>query len=422
MLDQSAMVDFAQRLLNVLSAAPMARSDFARRLAADYDANADKHIDAAEFRRIFAEVQIDPAAVPEIGAGGSFAARRTLFPQMLYPSFSRNFAHASYQAQAALGALDLDEDGAVSFAELEGTAKPASQTPQTPLTPEARADALLARYDREDKGYVIEADLVAAWTADPSLGDPARAALAIEMFDLDLDAKVTRAEAMAGYAAMDRADAILAIFDPLKHGFIDLALVGDIPAGDFADMREKFAGWDFDSNGSLSRQELIAGLQLEAHEAENATDPAPSLPGDTDPALVAAMLMARHDTDRNGSFSQEEFVAAAGEADFNAWDSDADGALTLEELQSGIAEIRQAETIVAQYDSAGKGWFDASDMAAAFDSASTENIAERVAQIMAFWDGNGDGKVSVAEVVAGVALGGFVGGEQLRPDADAPQA
>jgi Ca2+-binding EF-hand superfamily protein len=419
LLDQSAMLDFAQRLLNVLSAAPMARSDFARRLAADYDANSDKHIDAAEFRRIFAEVQIDPAAVPEIGAGGSFSARRTLFPQMLYPSFSRNFALASYQAQAALGALDLDGDGAVSFAELEGTAKPVSQTP---LTPEARADALLARYDKEDKGYVIEADLVVAWTADPSLGDPARAALAIEMFDLDLDSKVTRAEAMASYAAMDKADAILAIFDPLKHGFIDLAVVGDVSAGDFADMTEKFTGWDFDSNGSLSRQELIAGLQLEAREAENAVDPAPSLLGDADPALVAAMLLARHDANRNGSFSQEEFVAAAGEADFNAWDSDADGALTLEELQSGIAEIRQAETIVAQYDSAGKGWFDASDMAAALDSASTENIAERVAQIMAFWDGNGDGKVSVAEVVAGVALGGFVGGEQLRPEADAPEA
>lgn len=422
MLDQSAMVDFAQRLLNVLSAAPMARSDFARRLAADYDANSDAHLDPAEFRRMFAEVQIDPAAVPEIGEGGSFAVRRTLFPDMLYPSFSRNFALASYQAQAAIGALDADSDGAVSFAELEGTAGPPPQTPQTPLTPEARADALLARYDREDKGYVVEADLVAAWTADPSLGDPARAALAIEMFDLDVDAKVTRAEAMAGYAAMDKADAILALFDPLKNGFIDLAVVGDIPAGDFADLTDKFAGWDFDGNGALSRQELIAGLQLEAQEAETIADPVPSPPGDTDPALVAAMLLARHDTDRNGSFSQEEFVAAAGEADFSAWDSNADGALTLEELQSGIAEIRQAENIVAQYDSAGKGWFDASDMAAAFESASTENIAERVAQIMAFWDGDGDGRVGVAEVVAGVARGGFVGGEQLRPDPDAPQA
>jgi Ca2+-binding EF-hand superfamily protein len=395
----------------------MARSDFARRLTADYDANSDTHLDAAEFRRIFAEVQIDPAAVPEIGAGGSFAARRTLFPDMLYPSFSRNFALASYQAQAAIGALDLDGDSAVSFAELEGTAKPLSQAPQTP---EARADALLDRYDREDKGYVIEADLVAAWQADPSLGDPARAALAIEMFDLDADAKINRAEALAGYAAMDKADAILAIFDPLEHGFIDLSLVDEIPAGDFADVKEKFAGWDFDSNGALSRQELIAGLQLEAREAENSADPAPSLLGDADPALVAAMLLARHDADRNGSFSQEEFVAAAGEADFSAWDSNADGVLTLEELQSGIAEIRQAEKIVEQYDVAGKGWFDALDMAAAFDSSSTENIAERVAQIMAFWDGNGDGQVSVAEVVAGVARGGFVGGEQLRPEADAP--
>jgi hypothetical protein len=41
-------------------------------------------------------------------------------------------------------------------------------------------------------------------------------------------------------------------------------------------------------------------------------------------------------------------------------------------------------------------------------------MATRAAQIMAFWDANGDGKVTVDEVIRGIEAGGYVGGEQLK--------
>jgi len=49
--------------------------------------------------------------------------------------------------------------------------------------------------------------------------------------------------------------------------------------------------------------------------------------------------------------------------------------------------------------------------------------ADQIKQIMSFWDNDGNGQVSVADVMAGIKAGGFVGGEQLNgevPSTSAP--
>jgi hypothetical protein len=70
-----------------------------------------------------------------------------------------------------------------------------------------------------------------------------------------------------------------------------------------------------------------------------------------------------------------------------------------------------------QYDLGDKGYFDQADLEAALDPATVENVTERAHQIMSFWDANSDGKVTVDEVISGIAVGGYVGGEKLNADA-----
>ena len=221
---------------------------------------------------------------------------------------------------------------------------------------------------------------------------------------------------------------MLAAFDPQNSGVIDIAQAQTISSAEFADAQKNFVAWDADKDGKLTRQELIAGLEAaDLAPRQNDAPPAPVVPPDADPALLAATLLAQYDTDGSGGISLAEFTAHIQTVDaattFAAWDTHADGELTLEELQTGIAQVQQAQSIVKQYDVANKGWFDAADLEAAIDPASVADVSARALQIMSFWDTNGDGKVTVDEVIRGIEAGGYVGGEQLKTGSTAtPQA
>jgi Ca2+-binding EF-hand superfamily protein len=409
-------MDYAQRLVSLLSNAGPQRVGYARALAAELDRNGDQSVDGAEFQHMFATLLADPARMPEV-TGTVSTVHKTIFAQTLYPSFSRNHAIAAYLAHEALDELDKSGDGEVSVAELDGSWTPPSVT--------ERADALLAKYDTGNKGYIDLADIKAAWTADPSLGDASKAQAAIDAFDQNADGQVTHAELVSGYQAMDRADALLAAFDPQGTGSIDLAQATQVPSPDLAAAQAQFVHWDSDQDGKLTRAELIAGLEAADLVAQPSgeTPQQPVIPSDADPALLAATLLAQYDNDRSGSISLDEFKnhvqVSDAAATFAAWDTQADGELTLDELQTGIAQVQQAEQIVSQYDTAKKGWFDASDLEAAIDPASVADVSARAQEIMSFWDANRDGKVTVDEVIRGIEAGGYVGGEQLKTDAAA---
>jgi Ca2+-binding EF-hand superfamily protein len=412
-------MDYAQRLVSLLNSAGPQRVGYARALASGLDRNGDHLVDGAEFQHLFATLLVDPTRMPEV-TGAVSSVHKTIFAQTLYPSFSRNHAIAAYLANGALDTLDQSGDGKVSVEELDGT--------YAPPTAAQRADDLLAKYDTDAKGYIDLADIKAAWAADPSLGDASKAQAAIDAFDQNADGKVTHDELVAGYQAMDRADALLAAFDPQNTGAIDIAQAAKTSSAEFADAQAKFAGWDADKDGKLTRAELIAGLEAADIAAQQPKNPPadPVIPTDADPALLAATLLAQYDSDRSGGISLAEFTTHAQVSDpagtFAAWDTHADGELTLEELQTGIAQVQQAQNIVSQYDTAKKGWLDAADLAAAIDPATVDDVAARALQIMSFWDANGDGKVTIDEVIRGIEAGGYVGGEQLKANATATPA
>lgn len=445
------MADYAQFLLRQLSGTGLDRTGLISRAQQKLDTDNDGQLSGAEFQTFFAQLQLDSSRANDLtGPVGSSGLHKTIFQCMLYPSFSKNYAIAAYQTQEMMQGLDQSKDGQVSISELMNYGQAQTETknttqtsttdthdqstvngttsdpnpPDVNATPEQRAADLIAQYDNDKKGYIVTNDLITAWTKDPSLGDPANAQNAIDAWDLNGDNHVSLDELTTGISAMDQADAIMAAFDPNGTGRIDIPQALSVKPAGFENTASRFSSWDFDHNNQLTRQEIIIGLEKDAGKIAS---PAPSTPTtpppqNVDPSLLAASLMAQYDTNKDGGISLDEFTTQAAKdksitdakTTFANWDENQDGMVTLEELQSGAQQVQQAQSIIAQYDLTGKGYFDAADLATALGADVDGTQADQIKQIMNFWDSDGNGQVSIAEVMAGIKAGGFVGGEQLN--------
>ncbi len=382
-----------------------------------FDRDHDGAIATEEFASVFAR------AAQEAGGGldgyppvSSFPVERSVFEVAAVPSFSRARSVGLYQAVRMMAELDVDRGGSVTAADLVPRAPLPPDMPEgdpEPPTPPqldagARADELLARYDRDGKGWIDLADIAQAWTDDPSLGDPAAAAAAIEAWDRDGDGLVARDELVTGFEQMDLADALLAVLAPEGTGAIDLSTLSDEALDAVGIERTRLAGWDFDGDGLVGRTEILQGLKTKTAAAD-------------DPAALAAALMARHDADGSAGLDAQEFAAmaaadgsAVGAEAFAAWDENGDGSVSVTELTSGIELVSRARTIVSDYDLANKGWFDEADIKAALEaSGDTQTDA---AGIVGWWDVDGDGRVTVSEVVSGIQAGGYVAGKQVAEE------
>ena len=283
----------------------------------------------------------------------------------------------------------------------------------TGTDPAAEAAAILARYDAAGKGYFDEADLVAAWTVDPSLGDLSKASETIKAWDDNGDGKVTKDEVVNGLSVMAYADQMLAEFAPAGNGFIALSNVSDQNSAGMSHALETLTAWDRNADGQVSRQELIDGIH--ALNASAASGSAGSGSGQIATPDDPEALFKTYDENGDRSIDASELAGAAKESGsdpavmMSAWDANGNGSISRQEFTDGYNAIKQASAIVASYDGAGKGWFDKADIEAAIASDPTANAGANADAIMAAWDSNGDGKVTVPEVIAGLAAGGMAG-------------
>ncbi len=413
------MTDFAGNILRMLAPGQAGGAAFVQKAFKEFDRNSDGSIAASEFHKVFATLELTQTlALPSAnGLTRSYYLRPTVFDCTLFPSYSRNYAISMYQAQSMLSALDADGDNSVTLKEMtDFGVVPDDPTEEPPdpvivTTPQERAAELMAQYDIRKKGSIDVGDVVSAWLANPELGAIADAGNVIEAWDIDRDGNVTLAELERGFTAMDAADAVLARFGD-SEGFLSL----DEPAAIIAELGvplETLASWDKNADALLSRRELIEGLRVQL---------APTDLDDMDAEKIAAAVLARYDGDASASINQSEFERLIGDfgiaaedsaAYFADWDDDGDGAITGAELRAGIEMIQQARKIVSDYDLAGKGWFDVSDIQVAIDANPVEAGAPTAAEIMAWWDLDSNGKVDVRELITGLYAGGSVKSDEL---------
>ena len=283
----------------------------------------------------------------------------------------------------------------------------------------------MAQFDATNKGYITATDLTNEWSSTNSTNDPATAQTAIAAWDENGDGQVNLGEMINGQQVTDLASQLLTEFDPTGQGYIDVTSAGATAMAGSPNLFNLIKSWDADNNGQVTQQEIMNGIQtsnanaqLQAKRQNTSTA--------TDAASQSVSIMSQVDSNYDGQISLGEFLTYAGSdpsiaadpiSTFNAWDTNQDGYLTLDELQTGIQNIQQAQSIVSQYDTANKGYFDINDLETALTSTNTttssSDIDTQAQQIMNFWDTNGDGKVTVQEVIQGVKSGGYVGGQQL---------
>lgn len=417
------MTDFAATIIARLTSASTDRAAFSRQCVSEFDRNEDGTVGAAEFQHVFAALQRIDAMTG--GATTSFVSsgcRPTLFGCTLFPTYSNAYAASAYQATAMLDRFDHDGDNVVTLDELATDPAPEAPAPDTSApqepnvpddevattptneappetlpTPEERAAALLAAYDTTDKGFITIEDVVNAWLKDPSLGDIANAGTAIEAWDTNGDGQVSRDDIVSAYRMMDAADTLLAALGDATSGRINLDAVSDTTWAQVELTRAQLANWDRDGDGAINRTELIDGFKLLQIAAS----------ADAERQAFEAMV-ARFDTNGDGAINLAEFTTTLGSValdedaqrkTFAAWDSNGNAAIDAMELQTGFSAIKEAETTIAAYDANGKGYFDLADLkrviaenGGATDQASAEDI-------MLAWDRDGDGKVSVQDVL-----------------------
>jgi Ca2+-binding EF-hand superfamily protein len=417
--------DFASTIIARLTSASTDRASFARQCVSEFDRNEDGTVGAAEFQHVFAALhRIDEMTGGATTSFVSSGCRPTLFGSTLFPTYSNAYAASAYQATAMLDRFDHDGDKVVTLDELAAdpapqapepeapepeapepepinddvTPKPSDETPvETPPTPEERATALLAAYDTNSKGFITIEDVVNAWLKDPSLGDIANAGTAIEAWDTNGDGQVSRDDIASAYRLMDAADTLLAALGDAATGQIDLDAVSDATLAQAELTREQLATWDRDGDGAVNRTELIDGLKLMQLAAS----------ADAERQAFEAMV-ARYDANGDGAINLAEFTTTLGsvtldetaqQAIFAAWDSNGNAAIDAMELQTGFNAIKEAEATIAAYDANGKGYFDLADLQRTIAENGGADDQATAEDIMLAWDRDGDGKVSVQDVL-----------------------
>ena len=450
------MTDFAATIIGALTASGATRTKYAQTAMSEFDADGDGKLTGQEFQKVFAILQRTEDLSGGHGAGQSAGfqtagVRPTIFDCTLYPSFSKNFGLSQYQAAAMLGTFDKNKDNVVTLNELSGVASsPPATTPPTtdpttdpvkdpttdPVTPPPppppdqppptaaeRADALMAQYDKTNKGYVTLEDIASAWIQDPTLGDISQLANIVQAWDSNSDGKIMRAEVLSVFSIMDTADTLMAQMgqppqDPASGAApkISLATITDEQLTQLDLSRDTLNAWDGNKDGSLTRAELIEGLRALAQQA----DPPPPTAAD-----YAKAMLASFDANKDGALGFDEFAqavapdnmdAAAARSAFDAWDANQDGSISLDELTSGVDAARSATDLMASYDLTNKGYFDITDLQRVLDATPADGARPSAQEFMAAWDLDGDGHVTTQELVTGLLL------QKLpQPDASTPE-
>jgi Ca2+-binding EF-hand superfamily protein len=190
--------------------------------------------------------------------------------------------------------------------------------------------------------------------------------------------------------AQNTAKSMLSQYDTAGKGYItesDLVTSWTVnpSLGSVTNAPSIFASFDANGDGKLTQDELTNSSLVAdiVHKVQTQLDPTKSgtIAVANLPALLSSSLI----------FDQKTIAG---------WDSNHDGTITSAELVAGLHQA--AQNFIATYDSAAKGSFTAADVTSYLHDNPTATTTHTPAELVGLWDVNGDGSVSMTDILGGL--------------------
>ena len=361
---------------------------------AKWDLNGDGHVNQSELAAFNASDQLKTQIMgwldPQKTGSITLAA---LTPQQL--------AALPYHADQ-LKAWDENTDGLLSSDELaKGMLSDAA--------------TILRQYDSGDKGYFTRNDIQAVLDANSGSNQGLTADGVMSYWDINKDGQVGIAEilsGMSGYIADHRntppvtassvykdaqtsAQTTLTQFDPSGKGFITAADVAaaysaNSSLGDPAQADSTIAAWDLNNDQQVTYDELVSGIELSGWANSLLAQLDPANQGFIDVSQLTQLKIAMP------AIPDANRVIAG-------WDGNGDGKIDQSELVSGLRA--EANRLIHTFDQTHKGYFTLDDVQKVLTQNGTADSQLAAGNIMIQWDIDQNGKVTLSEVLAGLAAG-----------------
>lgn len=351
-------------------------------------------------------------------------------------------ANTTQTADGVIAQWDANQDGTVTFADVMATtlsylngltpSQIAAQAPSTTITAQSTlttaqtwASNVLALFDTDKKNFITLTDIANLYAKQPSLGDVTQAADTLNKWDINGDGSVTKNELAAFNAGDQLKTQMMNFLDPNKSGSFVIASLTSQQLAALPYSSDQLKGWDSNKDGALSSDELSAGLMQDAVSILNQYDAGQK--GYFTQADIQAVL------DANPSANQG--LTAQSVMDY--WDINADGQVGLAEILAGMTGYisdnqnktpvtattvyqdaqNNAQSTIQQFDTAGKGFITAADVAAAYTANASLGDPSQANNTIAAWDLNNDQQVTADEVLSGIELSGWANSvlSQLDP-------
>ena len=351
-------------------------------------------------------------------------------------------ANTTQTADGVIAQWDANQDGAVTFADVMATTlsylngltptQIAVQAPSTTITAQSTlttaqtwASNVLSLFDTDKKNYLTLTDIANLYAKQPALGDVTQAADTMYKWDVNGDGSVTKNELAAFNAGDQLKTQIMTFLDPQKSGSFVIASLTTAQLSALPYSSDQLTGWDSNKDGALSSDELSAGLMQDA-----------------------AGILSQYDAGQKGYFTQADIQAVldanpsanqglTAQSVMAYWDINADGQVGMAEILAGMSGYvsdnqnkapvtastvyqdarNNALSTLNQFDTAGKGFITAADVAAAYTANASLGDPSQANHTIAAWDMNNDQQVTADEVLSGIELSGWANSllSQLDP-------
>ena len=279
----------------------------------------------------------------------------------------------------------------------------------------ADAATILRQYDSGNKGYFTRDDIQAVLDANSGSNQGLTADGVMSYWDINKDGQVGMAEilsGMSGYIADHRntppvtassvykdaqtsAQTTLTQFDPSGKGFITAADVAaaysaNSSLGDPAQADSTIAAWDLNNDQQVTYDELVSGIELSGWANSLLAQLDPANQGYIDVSQLAQLKIAMP------AIPDANRVIAG-------WDGNGDGKIDQTELVNGLRA--EANRLIQTFDQTNKGYFTLDDVQRVLTQNGSSDSQLAAGNIMVQWDIDQNGKVTLSEVLAGLAAG-----------------